>query len=179
MNQDARKGLVGFDCEEASGRLKRVIASKARGISREDLEDCAGEALVRLVRALRRERPRSLEALQVTIAKRVAFDWIRDQKHRRLHVREDNILDNVPSRDLSNETRHMFWLVREYFCQAAVDCVPLLDARLQGYEWEEVARDVQKTSVGVRQQWTRCCEKARSALMAEGGMIARWLQWAT
>jgi DNA-directed RNA polymerase specialized sigma24 family protein len=169
----------GIDYREARERMSRVIADTARGILREQLEDVTHEALVGLVRAIRRQKPESLEALQVVIAKRAAIDWIREQKRERLLVPSDGLVDRIAGRDLAQETQHMFWVVREYFLQSADDCVPLFDARFEGHEFDELARAASRTSAAMRKQWSRCCEKAREALLAEGGALADWVRWAT
>jgi RNA polymerase sigma factor (sigma-70 family) len=162
--------------------MTRVIAANLRGrVSLEDIEDMASDAVVRLMRAVRRGGIESLKAMQVTIAKRTAIDRLR-KKGWTLPAGGDfadpDAVVNLaaPSEELDESTSRIdieFYL-RELFELLPAGCRQLFEHWIETLNLKVVAQRLGITHVAVRKRRERCQDRAREILAADTGPLGAW-----
>jgi DNA-directed RNA polymerase specialized sigma24 family protein len=157
-----------LDWEEARRFLRRRIATHLHSDERSILEDLTQVALVRLLRAIRREGVRDAGALMTEIARRTWIDHVRSKRRRehiwlRLEDGHDQVRDPRPGHDAPGELiDRVRFVVLEFFDARRSGCRDLAGAFFAGVSWAEVARQTGRSPEAVRQQWLRCCDALRA-----------------
>jgi RNA polymerase sigma factor (sigma-70 family) len=139
-----------------------------------DLDDLVQEALIRLLRAVRKEPVREVEALMRTIARRTAIDLIR-RRRRWKSVRQQ--LDQTEAgsplvapallTDAADPLDRIRFVVLEFFGGSESSCSKLAQAYFEAKKWEAVATHLQESVVVVRKRWSRCLAQLRERAMQD------------
>jgi DNA-directed RNA polymerase specialized sigma24 family protein len=185
-SQESRGDMVNqtddLDWDKARSFLSRSLARK---LFREDLatrDDLTQEALVRLLRAVRRETTHNLEGLMETIADRTVVDYLR---RRRAWQKDPTIdpneypehpgLEALPADDYFPSLDRLQFAVLEFFHEKNSSCLELARQYFQERNWLEVARMQGRPHTAIRQQWSRCVGLLRES--ARKGSSGSW-EWA-
>jgi RNA polymerase sigma factor (sigma-70 family) len=173
------------DWEQARRFVRQCLSSRLRRGDDADIDDLCQDALVRLVRAIRREEVHNLEALMNVIAQRTLIDFL--QKRRRW-----NILLEVEQVEAAARDRHGFtatpadlpgdpqgrveFVVLEFFAGRSPNCHELARAFFRDRAWPTVASKLGLSHDAVRARWTRCLRTLRAALGQDPGLapLAEW-----
>ncbi len=165
---------------EAREFLCRRLRHELRGRDRDDLQDLTQEALTRLLRAIRRDGARSLEALMTAIARRTAIDHFR---RRRWAAQFDPLPDveggpGTPAGPAPDEfgdpVERLRFVVLEFFAAHGSACHELALAFFDRRDWHCVARGTGRNYEAVRRQWTRCVSALRSEARRSPGRLTDW-----
>jgi RNA polymerase sigma factor (sigma-70 family) len=169
------------DWDAARRFMRRIVRSR---LDREDPavhDDLVQEALVRLLRAIRGEKPRDLEALMAEIAHRVTVDHLRRRKRWKLLVEpaSEGLLEQAPAvspvnTEPGDPVARIRFVVLNYFGDS--DCGDLAQAYFAQLDWMRVAERVGRSHAAVRKQWSRCLERLRQAVAREPSLapLADW-----
>jgi DNA-directed RNA polymerase specialized sigma24 family protein len=161
--------------------LRDLLRKQNSGLTADEIEDLAQEALIDLVRFARRQHIDNLPALLNTFAKRRAADLYRRRaRWRRL---QDPLLAEghaSPAADLAHIERLAFAVLR-YLESVGAPCTELARLHMHGHEWQEVAQQRGSTVEAIRKQWSRCLARFRQALETSsiGGTLTPWLRFMT
>ncbi len=147
--------------------LRRRVASHLRGWDPADIEDCAQDAALRVVRAVEREGwPRNPNGLFTVIARRAAIDFIRVRRRRPRHERLDENLEIADTEalrrslsDVHEEMQAKALRVLHYFHSRQARCEPLARARAEGLDLKSFAERSGQSHGAVLQQWSRCMRR--------------------
>ncbi len=179
MTSDVRSAqhvdeLDRVDWKEARARMKRVIASNLKGsVDSDELEDLAQEAVVGLLRAVRRGGIQNLEAIEVTIAKRLAIDRMR--RKRWTEPLEDDPGTAAPERDdepLDPEEAQFY--VGAMLESLGEKCRELFDRWLETFNLAAVAERLRISHAAARKRSERCRERALEICRADQGPLGDW-----
>jgi hypothetical protein len=155
-------------------RFLRAFFQRKRGIRREEIDELRSESLAGLVRAIRRERPRNVEALMNRIAE---CDWL-DHLERRYaiprHVPIESVVRGIaelpPSdfRDGLDLEGFKVFMQRQWFermgrvkCSAIATAIYDAHQTLKGF-----ALGAGLSYEKVRQDWSRCKRAFEAAVTA-------------
>ncbi|MBK6735578.1 MAG: sigma-70 family RNA polymerase sigma factor [bacterium] len=163
--------------EQARGFLSRRLARKLFREDHATLDDLTQEALVRVLRAARRDTVHNLEGLMETIAERTVVDFLRSRRITRdgptvdPHEQPDH-----PGLAFSPEDHpvpcleRLRFTVLEFFQENNSGCLELARHYFANRDWLVVAQDLGRPHTAVRQQWSRC----RALLRASARKDASW-----
>lgn len=166
--------------EEARSLFKRILASRLASSGPDDLEDLIQEALVRLLRAIRREPANNLEALMVEIARRTAIDYMRRRKRWSLILERSSTLETIvdprpfPSEAVGDPATRLEFVVLEYFRSTRSSCLEIANAYFEARSWPAVAARTGIRPATVRKRWSRCLEQLRKAARSNASMLLDW-----
>jgi RNA polymerase sigma factor (sigma-70 family) len=164
---------------EARDFLSRRLRRELRGQGPDDLQDLTQEALVRLLRAVRREGAENTEALMTAIARRTAIDHIRRTMRwsRRLEYQADPCQQaasaGVDGPD--DELDRLRFVALEFFAARGRPCHDLALAFFACRDWRRVAEDLGRSHEAVRRQWSRCVEALRAEAVRNPGLVTEWI----
>lgn len=154
---------IEIDWDSTLAELRRRVASQVRNWSAADVEDCAQDAALRVVRFVQREGwPLHPQGLFSVIARRAAIDFIRVRARRATHepFDEDRTVVAVPRSDELGELREEVMAkalrVLHYFRVNHARCEPLARARADGVDLRAFAEGSGQSHGAVLQQWSRC-----------------------
>lgn len=157
--------------------LRRRLGYELPASVRTHLDDLVQESLVRLLRAVRRERVDNVEALMTEIARRTAIDCLRRNTRWSAIVTGDSSeIDQVPdpasrSAPLGDPVERLQFVVLEFFTERETRCQELATAYFAEQDWKEVASRCGRSHDAVRKQWSRCLELLRQAARDEFGPL--------
>lgn len=167
----ALQGESEIQWDDARAFLRRRLATRLRGVDPGEIEDLTQEAMIRLLRAVRREGARSLEALMTTIAERTRNDFLKKWMNRGKRdqpIEEFEPLLAEPSGDasaalqaLEDDPGRVAFLILQLVGRIQPSALPLLEAKMRGKSLEEVAREQRRTALAVRKEWSRVAQKLR------------------
>ena len=149
------------------------------------VEDLAQEALVRLLRATRREQPRNLEALMTEIARRTYVDFVRRRRVQHALFAPLDDADRTPDpaaeviAEIGDPVRRVRFIVLEFFESRHAACLELATAFFSGKEWAALASERGLRPEAVRQQWLRCVNQLRRMAKNDKGLLQAWAQAAS
>lgn len=158
----------GIDWERARAFMLGWLDAHYRGLAAPVREDLVQEALVRLLRALRREPANNLEAFMTTIVQRTAIDALRSERRRRIL---GEVLLELDASDRGvgvpgpgDPQQLIEFTVKEFFRSQRSTCVELADSYFRERRWESVAAALGATHAATRARWHRCVELLRAAV---------------
>lgn len=186
-HDDAPRGPRGARSEtdvrwtEARRFLADRLRRELHGRDADSLDDLAQEALVRLLRAVRRAGALNLEALMTSIAHRTAVDHIR-RRHR-----WSRLVESVPdpadapgaatapaAGPPDDSLERLRFVVLEHFAADSPGCHELARAYFESRDWRRVAQDLGRSHDAVRRQWSRCVDALRAEAARDGGRLMDW-----
>lgn len=168
--------------DDARRFMRERIAAQLQPLDGPLLDDLTQEALVRLLRAVRREEAMRPEGLMHEIARRTCIDLIRRRRRWGLVLRpmpegEPNVAA-PPSRDgrfLGDPVERIRFTVLEYFRVNEAPCREVAEAYFDGQDWQSVAARMGRSHAAIRKQWSRCVQRLREAARRNPGWLADWL----
>ena len=168
------------DWESARAFLRRRLRDQLRGTDASTIEDLTQEALVRLLRALRREGARHLAGLMSEIARRTATDHIRSKvrwRHVRERLEQESGWDGSPQalHELGDPLANLRFVVLEFFRSGAAPCADLARLYFEEQTWQLVALRRGTSHAAIRKQWSRCLEQLRTAAARDPELLWRTL----
>jgi RNA polymerase sigma factor (sigma-70 family) len=176
---DAPLPLDRIDWKEVRALMRRIIGANVQGMGTpEDVEDLVQEACVKLHFALARGGIRDFVAIQVTIAKRTAIDFLRRRGYR---VREAagaseeegvDIIDRIPVRDADPvDEAELEWFLSQVLRRVGDKCRVFFEHWMHGMTHEEIAIRLKITANNSRQWLHRCRARVRELLLADDGPL--------
>jgi len=167
-----------IDWSAAGKFLRRRIQAKLSDISSADIDDIVQDALIRALRASRRERVRNIEALMNVIADRTCADFLRSRMRWRAIMGSwsaagSKMRDRVPSAEpFGDPIERAAFMVLEYFRTRNAPCYDLATLYFgRQIKWSEIARKMGKSPGAIRQQWYRCVEALRNEAKRLGDLL--------
>jgi RNA polymerase sigma factor (sigma-70 family) len=166
--------------DEAATFVRRRLGYELTASTREHLDDLVQEALVRLLRAVRREPIENLEALMTEIARRTAIDCLRRRTRWRAVIESEipeglEIADpNARADRVGDPLERVHFIVLEFFASRESRCRELAMAFFAEQDWNVVAQARGRSHEAVRKQWSRCLETLRSATRYDPGLLEDW-----
>ncbi|MBK6735568.1 MAG: sigma-70 family RNA polymerase sigma factor [bacterium] len=178
---NSTEDLGHHDWDQARGFLSRRLSRKLFRADQATLDDLTQEALVRLVRAARRETVLNFEGLMETIAERTLVDYLRS---RRAWQKDPTIDPNeypehpglaaLPADDLTPSLERFQFAVLEFFQEHSSGCLDLAHHYFLERNWLEVARKQERPHTAIRQQWSRCVALLRKSAGKGAGWSWEW-----
>ncbi|HKQ59507.1 MAG TPA: sigma-70 family RNA polymerase sigma factor [Candidatus Eisenbacteria bacterium] len=167
--------------DEARAFLKRVVRKHFGRPDETQIDELTQEALVLLLRAVRREGARNLEGLMTVIGRRVVIDYIRNRQ-RWARIVQPMADDGPEPSDPSAGTPETFgdpdqrtrFVVLEYFQARSPKCHELALAFFGEEDWRRVATRLGQAYSAIRQQWSRCVKTLREAARSGTGLMLEW-----
>lgn len=146
------------------------------------LDDLTQQALIELLRVVRREGAHHLDGLIVVVARTTVIDDIRRrQRERARSVHWDVALEQIerrpgPGSDPPDHAAELLWFtLLEFLRVHDSPCYGLALAYAQLGDWKHVAESEQRSYDATRQQWSRCVRRFRDALKRDPGPFKEWL----
>lgn len=174
-----------IDWGEARRFLRDILRKKLFSAQRSHLDDLVQEALVRLLRATRREPANNIEALMTLIAGRTLIDFTRRRRrHQALFVPLTDETDpvvqvQVPPPDVSRDPEERVeFIVLEHFREAKAGCYEIARAFFQKRDWNSVALERGASPESIRARWSRCVQHLRETVSRDPHLrlLADWAQ---
>jgi RNA polymerase sigma factor (sigma-70 family) len=171
-----------IDWDQARSFLRERISAQLRPLDGPTLDDLTQEALVRLLRAVRREEATSLNGLMHEIARRTCIDLIR-RRRRWAQVQRPMPEGELPAaaptacdgRALGDPVERIRFTVLEYFRVNDAPCRSVAEAYFERQDWQSVAARLGRSHAAIRKQWWRCVQRLREAARHNPGWLADWL----
>lgn len=169
--------------DEAGEFLRRRLRFELPASSHGNLDDLVQESLVRLLRAVRRERIENLEALMTEIARRTAIDSLRRRSRWTALVRaEDGGFAEVAdprarADEIGDPVERLRFVVLEFFTVNESRCRELAVAFFAERDWKSVALAQGRSHAAVRKQWSLCLERLRAAARADRTLLMEWTRF--
>jgi DNA-directed RNA polymerase specialized sigma24 family protein len=157
--------------------LSRALAKNLRRASPADIQDLTQEACINLLRTVRREPVRNLNALMNDIARKTAIG------HARRSVRWHSLLHRAAVEQAStpgstvevgDPIERFRFVVLEFFRRNSPNCHDLAIRYLQEGNWAEVAAHLGRNPAAIRQQWSRCVGVLRERTRRSAGILWEW-----
>lgn len=155
-------------------RFLLAFFRQKRGLPNAEIEVLKSESLLGLIRSIRRERPRNLEALMTRIAQCDWLDYVRRRytqaRNEPINLLAEDIAALPPAQDRDGLDLHEFKVFarRQWFalrkpipCSAIAMAVDVLGKTLKQY-----ALETRQSYDKVRQDWSRCKRAFEAALQA-------------
>ncbi len=147
--------------ESTWARARAVMRDRLRQLlyraDEATVEDAAQEALVRLLRVVRHEGVRNLDALMNDICRKTAIDHLRWS--RRFGESFEPMMDHHQDKAFESPVdplSRLEFVVLEFFQARQTPCYELAVAFFDDRSWEQVAEVTGKSYASVRKQWSRC-----------------------
>ena len=179
---DDVSGNPDIDWNALRATVRRTIQSQLGRADQALIEDLTQEALIGILRVLRREPARDLTSLARAVARNTAIDEIRRRQRERRGLgalKEDSHAGGgspLPVMDPLAESPEFLWfLLVEYFRSHNAPCHALALLYAEKGDWKSVAAALDLSHDAVRQQWSRCTKAFRAALMKDPGPFKEWL----
>lgn len=156
--------------------VRRTVSVHVRHGERDQIEDITQEASLRVIRAIRRQPARNVEALATHIAQKACADYVR--RRRREAALEKALIASAghdfPSlRPASGDVLdRLRFVVLEFFGESP--CGELAKAFFAGTNWKQYADGAGTEHSAERKKWSRCVEKLRAAAR-KGGALVAWM----
>jgi RNA polymerase sigma factor (sigma-70 family) len=164
---------------EARTFLRECIATRHRPRDAATLEDLTQEALVRLLRVIRREEVANMNGLMYEIARRTWIDHIRREKRGGLLLqRAQRDMESAASPqdgDFGDPLERLRFTILEYFRASRAPCHAIALVFFEGQDWKTVAARMGRPYTAIRKQWSRCIQVLRDALGSNPGWLSAWL----
>lgn len=168
------------DWDQVRRTLSRMLSRKLFREDHATLDDLTQEALVRLLRAARRDTILNIDGLMETIAQRTVVDFLRSRRiwdTQDIDVNEDPDNLRLPKTFLDEwppSCERVEFAVLEFFESKNSGCLELAHHYFAERNWLEVARTLGRPHAAIRQQWTRCVELLRKTARSDAGFGWEW-----
>lgn len=170
-----------IDWVQARALLRSRIARQLGTAHDPQIDDLTQEALIDLLRVVRRDGFRSLDGLATVIARSVVASEIRRRQRYRARFGDWQAhLDDVvelpgASRGEWDDPQQTLWfLLVEYFRSRHAPCLRLAELYATHGDWKQVAQALGRSHDAIRQQWSRCSRAFRDALRRDPGSFQDW-----
>lgn len=164
---------------EARTFLRECIATRHRPRDAATLEDLTQEALVRLLRVIRREEVANMNGLMYEIARRTWIDHIRREKRVRVLIeraeRDGESIRSPHDGDFGDPLERLRFMILEYFRTNRAPCHAIALVYFEGQDWKTVAGRMGRPYSAIRKQWSRCIQVLRDALGSNPSWLSDWL----
>jgi DNA-directed RNA polymerase specialized sigma24 family protein len=157
--------------------VKQRIRNRLERLEVAELEDLAQEAVIHVFRVVRKEGATNLEGLMSTVAHRTAVGFIRRRVRWRkiMEPFSDNAADCAAPATRAHESlgdpcERVRFTVLEFFRDSML-CMELVTSLFEGKTWSAVAAETGIDHEAVRQRWSRCLKRLRSAAQADPGWL--------
>lgn len=169
-----------IDWAEVLGFVRRTVAANLHRSESHQVNDLADEALVRVLRAVRLEPPRNLEALATRISQRTCADYVRRRRrrtalHEALRFEAGDDCSSLSSTGSDDVDRMRFVTLEFFRADEGTSCGDLARAYFSEMDWKDWAVRAGRSHAAVRQEWSRCVKKLRAAARA-GGPLFEWMK---
>jgi DNA-directed RNA polymerase specialized sigma24 family protein len=179
---DDPSGNQDIDWNALRATVRGTVQAQLGHAEREVIEDLTQEAMVGILRVLRREPARDLTALARVVARNTAIDEIRRRQRDRDRVAglqtklaADDGMDGA-SHDSGQDSPEFLWfLLVEYFRAQNSPCHRLALLYAEKGDWPSVAAALDLSHDVVRKQWSRGTQAFRAALSKDPGPFKEWL----
>lgn len=174
-----REGEIDWDATRS--RLRGKIIAQ---LGKEDasVEDLTQQALIDILRLVRRDGARNLDGLVQVVARSTAIDEIRRrQRTRARHPSWESSLDLIeampnPGTDHWTDSAELLWfLLLEFFREHQAPCHDLARMYAELGTWDRAAESLGQSCDATRQQWSRCVKSFRRAIEKDPGPFKDWL----
>lgn len=165
--------------------VRRTIRGTIRGqlgsVEPVLIEDLTQQALIGVLRALRRETVRNVDSLASTIARATAIDEVRRlQRERRRMTEYEHVAPRAgEGRRSGSRFVHqldlLWFLLCDYLRTQQASCQSLAELYAERGDWRLVAQTLGSTHDAIRKQWSRCTRALRAALAREPEAFEEWL----
>jgi DNA-directed RNA polymerase specialized sigma24 family protein len=174
-----REGEFVIDWAVTCQFLRKRLVAELPGVERATIDDLVQEALIRLLRAVRRGEVDNLEALSTVIARRTAIDHLRGAWRRFFEQPGEEGLDPPDPATLDPASSEppvemIAFCTLEYFRSTESPCLDLARHYFAGRDWTVVANLTGKSQVAIRQQWSRCVKALRDAVRSNKNPLWSW-----
>ena len=165
---------------EASAFVRRRLQYELPSSSHGLIDDLVQECMVRMLRYVRRERVKNLEALLTEVTRRTAIDALRRRTRWSALVTgdDDTVAQVADPRARTDEPgdplERLQFVVLEYFTLREARCRELAAAYFAGDDWKAVALAERRSHDVIRKQWSRCLGFLRQAARDEKGPLLDW-----
>jgi len=165
-----------IDWEGVLVLVRRTVCVHLRATERDEVDDLTAEAAIRVIRAVRLEPPRNLDALATAIAQRTCADYVR--RCRRQAALQKAVLTggthDAASRRAGSgdELDRLRFVILEFF--DGTPCAELANVFFAGRNWKDWAREIGGSHEAERQKWSRCVKKLRAAAR-KCGTLSVWI----
>lgn len=164
--------------------LRRQVRALAKGRYRDELDDVASEAWIRLDRALRREEARDIGALMSRIAWRSWVDFYRRRMAEARALGAPIPADDVDLHaaepdagvDLDALAAWRF-SVCEWFAKHHPACLEPARQMFEGRSWVEAGEALRERPNSLAKRWQRCRERFVSTVRADRGDLRHILDY--
>jgi len=172
-----------IDWADAGRFLRACLGARDPSLQAADLDDLTQEALIRLVRAVRRGEVANLNALMYELARCTDIDFIRRwNRWRKVFgpMPEGEIaVAAPPSPDgsaLGDPIERFRFIALEFFHATNAPCRELAEFYFRGLDWQSVAARLGRSHEAVRKQWSRCVQRLKAVAPSNVGWLAIWLR---
>jgi DNA-directed RNA polymerase specialized sigma24 family protein len=178
-NSDSEiRGESAVDWHAARQHLHRCLTRQLDRLDESQIEDLVQEAAVRLLRVVRREGARNLEALMNLIARRTAIDFIRCRRRWAIIWEPmTEVTTNRPDSSakmpdiLGDPQERVEFLVIEFFRARKGSCVELAMAFFRKRDWRSVSKEIGASHDAIRARWSRCVALLRREAARDPGLL--------
>jgi DNA-directed RNA polymerase specialized sigma24 family protein len=164
--------------------MRRQLSRKLSSLERAQLDDLTQEASIRLLRCMRREEVRNLDALVQTIIGRTVMDFLRCRRRSAaMFVPLTDATLNRPELEVEVEKvpkdfqERLEFTVLEFFRARRSGCFDLAREFFRHRNWRSVARDLGSSHDAIRARWSRCLSALRRAVARDPALNPLW-EWA-
>lgn len=169
-----------IDWAEVLNLVRRTVGVHLRRSELHETDDLADEALVRVLRAVRLQPPRNIEALATRIAQRTCADYIRRRRRQAaLHqalLSEAGHDSSSLARPGDDDLDRLRFVTLEFFrADEGTPCGELARAFFSEINWKDWAAGVGRSHDAVRQEWSRCVKKLQTAARRRGPLF-EWMK---
>jgi DNA-directed RNA polymerase specialized sigma24 family protein len=146
------------------------------------IDDLTQQALIELLRVVRRDGASRLPGLIAVVARTTAIDEIRRRRRSRARSFDwKSSLDRIeglpdPGENSWSDSAELLWfLLLEFMRERQAPCHDLALRYAEKGDWKTVAEESGKGYDAIRQQWSRCVRAFRKALRRDPGPFKDWL----
>ena len=184
MTESGNPGRVrelDIDWARARSELRSRIQTRLGSGSESEIEDLTQQALVDVLRMVRKQGLRDLQAVIVIVARSTAVDEIRRRVRWRARFEE---LDpgprearepGDPGHDHDDDLELLWFLLLESLRSRHAPCHALAVSFAKRGNWRSVGEALGLSHAAVRQQWSRCLRAFREALRKDPGPFREWI----
>ena len=153
--------------------VHRRLNAYLRDLSEQAIEDTAQVVLIGVhTYILRNGRPENLDALVTVICRRKAASTLRREIRRRSRmVHDEGLLERIADDRfevevelIRDECARAAHVVLGFFGEHKATCEEIARGRMQGLEYERIARLLGMTTTAARQAWHRCVVRLKEAI---------------
>jgi len=154
-----------IDWKEAARFLRSCLAARDPSLQPTDVDELTQEAVIRLLRAVRRGEVTNLNGLMYKIVHDTRVDFtrrgVRDRARRGLPPGGIEALPAPSPGSGIDPIELIRFIVLEFFRVHHSACRELAEIYFERGDWQSVATRLGRTHAAVRKQWSRCVQRLR------------------